>query len=188
MNQPIVYWQNDPKWGFEDVGESTEDLGNVGCLVTSLTMAYNWLMKPEIPLTPKDMNDWLKENPDAFIGANMVVAKAAEHVGLSAPEKARTRGKPGDPRLVEALKEALATSTFTGTPKGVAILHVSKDGGPKGHHFVLARVLDDGFVAVDDPALGRTIDMPLSTLSVNVYWRKALKKYAVVSVIPVSLP
>jgi hypothetical protein len=174
-----VFRQADQEWARVDVGESDEDMAAVGCLVSSLAMASNWLLDTDI--TPADVNQWLLEDPACFIGANMVIHKAAEQVGLKAPAEDRVRGSPTD------LKVCL-NKVFS--KKGhAAILHVATDGGFKGRHFIFCNGLDEnGDIQVADPAPGEKYTIPFATLTRDVKWRSKTKKYRIVSVIPISKP
>jgi len=96
-----TFKQTDPQWGstiydHANLWSETPYFGRWGCLVTSLTMIFNYYGMDTLPdgttLTPASLNDWLRSQPDGYIGTGLVNWQAAT-------------------RLTHAL------STLNGTPK-----------------------------------------------------------------------
>jgi hypothetical protein len=123
--------QADPAWSRVPIGNSNSTLGNVGCLLTSLTMISNFLRGGH--LTPPDTNDIGKRTPGSFQGANTVIDVLAGGIGLTAPEGLRKRA--GTAHTNDALRALIEATLLKG---GVPILHVDHDGSfNSGEHFIV---------------------------------------------------
>jgi hypothetical protein len=146
--------QADPAWSRVPIGNSTSTLGNVGCLLTSLTMISNFLRGSH--LTPPDTNDIGKRTPGSFQGANTVIDVLAGGIGLTAPEGLRKRA--GTAHTNDALRALIEATLLKG---GVPILHVDHDGSfNSGEHFIVC--LDQQGV---DPKLRVNLQQSLNDLT-----------------------
>jgi hypothetical protein len=146
--------QADPAWSRVPIGNSTSTLGNVGCLLTSLTMISNFLRGTS--LTPPDTNDIGKRTPGSFQGANTVIDTLAGGIGLTAPEGLRKRA--GTAHTNDALRALIEATLLKG---GVPILHVDHDGSfNSGEHFIVC--LDQQGV---DPKLRVNLQQSLNDLT-----------------------
>lgn len=177
--------QNDPRWGSHQLGKGTLTIGKAGCLLTCLVMAANRLRSES--KTPLEA-DALCTAAGAFNGSLIVVPKAAEVLGLRAPDAARVRAKPGDLHLTATIRDTLQQD-------GLAIVHVDHDsklplGDPEGDHFVLAfRVVKpdigpEHYECVD-PAPGAVVWLDTTSCEGTSKWGKQFKQYKATGVIPV---
>ena len=177
--------QADHRWAAKQLGKGTFTIGRAGCLLTCLTMAANRLCLSD--LTPVDA-DVLCTTAGAFNGSLLVVSKAAEVLGLSAPEAARVRAKPGDPHITNTIRDVLRQD-------GLAIIHVDHDstkptGAPEGDHFVLAFRLVKPDIGPEhyecaDPAPGTVVWLDTAKCEGTSKWGKQFKQYKATGVIPV---
>lgn len=123
--------QADAVWKDILIGASSKTIGAVGCLLTALTMASNYLRGTS--LTPPDTNEIGKMHPGSFSGANTVISTLAAAIGLGAPESLRLRSGS-----VSSLRARIDSTLSRG---GVAILAVdynrSGTGNLEGDHFIL---------------------------------------------------
>ena len=146
--------QADPAWSRVPIGNSTSTIGNVGCLLTALTMISNFLRGTS--LTPPDTNEIGKRTPGSFQGANTVIATLATSIGLAAPEGLRKRA--GTAHTNDALRALIEATLRKG---GVPILHVDHDRSfTSGEHFIVC--LDQQGV---DPKMRESIQQSLSALT-----------------------
>ena len=173
LNNVRNFWQNDDKWGPELIGYSTNTIGRVGCLLTTLTIATNALNKHSY--TPKDANIIVRE-ANGFKDDSLLTAMAAESLGLKT--MAVVKG------TLASMKDAVDLSLQNG---GFAILHVEFDprNGNQGDHFVLIHSRIDGYYNASDPAYGATIKIS-SDLDGDVASTKShVKLYKPNSVTPI---
>jgi hypothetical protein len=152
-----------------------------------MTMASNFLRGTT--LTPDVAND-LCVTSGAFVGYFLIVEKAAESLGIYAPDAMRLRGKIGDQAIPIKIRDVLTT--------GIAILHVnhnlelSRGEYPQGAHFVLAlrRVtIPTGlarFECLDPtPRKARVWFNDADTCTGTTQWGMVQKTYRAVGVIPI---
>ena len=177
------FWQGDPGWGHDQLGEGTSSMGGGGCLVTSLTMLAMYFGTKNTSLTPGQANIDMRK-ASAFIEgkSDLVMHRGAAVLGLEAPAEDRLKSYWGDPALKKLLLDTIALGD-------AAIIHVSTDGDPKdgGEHFIAAFKIEGDCIVCADPALGRPVFIPLSTMSLKVMWRDKEKLYQIVSVAPVRV-
>lgn len=174
------FYQGSSAWGSDLVGNGSSSMAKAGCLVTSMTAIAFFLDTVGATMNPGVANALMKDIPGSFIGSNMKMHVAAKALNLQAPTAERTYGPWGDPAHRNALVKAIENGEC-------AIVHVSTDGDPKdgGEHFIAAYAIADGQVLCSDPALGRSVTIPLSTMATVVMWRDKPKQYQIVSVAPV---
>lgn len=146
--------QADPEWSRVKIGNSTSTIGNVGCLLTSLTMISNFLRGTF--LTPPDTNEIGKKTPGAFQGAETVINTLAGAIGLTAPEQLRKRA--GKNHTDDVLRSLIQNTLLKG---GIPILHVDHDGSfNSGEHFIVC--LDQQGV---DPKMRQSLQQSLNQLT-----------------------
>lgn len=73
--QVPFYSQVDDRWAYDQMGDSDCNIGNCGCLITSVTMAYNYY---GIRVTPAQFNEWLGDNNGYDGGGNLYWNKINE--------------------------------------------------------------------------------------------------------------
>ena len=188
--------QSDPSWSHCRLGHGPSTIGRAGCLLTALCQARVWLHdddKTARIVEPVDANLRCLD-AGAFVGSGLVVAKAAQALGLVADPSLRRSITSGDDALRNAIRDAFERGD-------VVLLHVDHDstlahGDPEGDHWILALRLElvdhhdtPGVVSITpelvcaDPATGREARISLRTLhDIGGTW----KPYRVTDVQPVS--
>lgn len=177
--------QNDRRWGALQLGTGKSTIGRGGCLLCVLTMAVRHLTDRSL-LIPPHVNQACIEG-DCFTESNLIFDRACRMYGLTSPPAERITlplMEQSRAPLVDALQKFLRG--------GLAVIHVDHDssatnGDPEGDHFLLCVGMDDQSAQCADPALGRTVDLVLPSLTANVEWGRVSKTYRAVSVRPVRL-
>lgn len=179
---PRGLYQGDPRWNRTLVGNSALTCGNVGCGLTSLTMAANAFHGTN--LTPDQANDIIKASGGGFDGPNLFFPAAAAALRMSAPESKRIRfaAHAALPTLRGCIDETLAAG-------GLAIIDISYDGGANHAHFILCYARDaQGNYLCKDPArpsdsAGHHTDQP-TKLPPDLQTMAGSKQYTGEAVIP----
>lgn len=185
--------QGDALWSQHRLGHGPSTIGRAGCLLTALCQARAWLHDDDRIVSPDDANLRCLD-AGAFVGSGLVVAKAAQALGLVADPALRRSITGGDEALRDAIRGAFDRSD-------VALLHVDHDstlphGDPEGDHWILALHLvmvdhhdNPGVVAITpeivcaDPATGREARLSMRTLhDIGGTW----KPYRVTDVQPLG--
>lgn len=170
-----VLWQGDPRWGKALLGDGTSTIGKAGCVLTSLVEAARRIGgRPDMSIP---MLNELATNAGVFSGSELVVAEAAQLVGLDAGP--RIDAAPGDQRLRAAIEHALSR------PDGGAIVRVDHNGDGKGDHTIFAYGWHEGppkAIKCTDSAPAKVITLSWPALTATVQWGKVAKHYRVVRV------
>lgn len=165
------------------LGHGPSTIGRGGCLLTCLEICRRELLKNG----PADVSAANKRclAADAFAQDRLIVEKAASALGLDAPSADRVYAHDADDaHLASALVDAVT--------KGLAILHVDHDSGKpngdaSGDHFIVAVAKAADWVQCLDPACGRVVlDFP-SLRGLATWGNNDIRKYRVVSLIPVRV-
>ena len=181
MPAPDLLYQADSRWSTILLGAGPSTIGRGGCLLCCLTMAARRL-QTRPALIPPHAN---KQFQDAAVydGDRLRIHDAAPVLGLLAPLSERVMGRPGDPHIKDAIRDAFGAD-------GLAVLHVDYDGEKPGgdvdgDHFVLAVELTPTSVVCLDPAVGRvTLSWPVLE-GVAVWGKVDRRAYCVVGVRPI---
>ena len=181
----MTAWQNDARWGSLMCGHGPGRIGDVGCVLSSLTEAANRFTPRN--LNPATLNMVLQKVPGAFVdgtaaanpGDELVLPIACGQVGLECGES--LLAPAGSSSLVDALKAALGD--------GGAFLRIDINGDGKGDHTILA-VRDIGHVIEctdsawprQEGVAGGYAMISWDGLSAEVWWNKTFHTYRVVGV------
>ena len=142
-------------WSGIILGSGPATIGLGGCILTSITMAFNTLqnMTGENALTPDAANSIIKQ-AGGFVGDMMIIEKGANALGLDMPAKV-ANATPSSTHMAQM--RALLDDTLA--KGGVALLRVNHNVNmnPAGHHTILVHGKSgSGYVAAD-PALARDV-------------------------------
>lgn len=131
-----LYAQGDPQWGKDKMGKSGKTIHQIGCAMTSTTMALNKTSGKSF--TPKDMNTYLNGHGGYTDGGAIYWGKAAEYVSKAYTGKAYTKAN------VDGELNA-------GRPVVISV----KSGG---HWVCVAGRQADGSYIIHDPAGGKVLN------------------------------
>ncbi len=120
-----TFLQNDPRWGSDKLGKTTESLASIGCAVCSVAMACVNLGES---LTPKDLNQQLTQN-GGFTGDGWLVWGALPKI-TSGRVMVDVASQPSHAGLDGALKRGAYPVVKFILPYGVPhwVVIVGKDG------------------------------------------------------------
>ncbi len=171
-------------WSTTPLGKSTEfTIGEAGCMLTSLTMAVNTLTHDEI--TPDVAQAAaLNYSPNTFSGPELVLEKAADALGVRAPESERIHDTDSSGRKPTAAQLSANISAALRN-KGMAIVHVAKDFSATGEHFLLVYKKKGGMFVAADPAPGADVLIDPKTLTGKSDWGYKVFDYRIVGSAPV---
>ena len=136
----IPYSQRDIEWAEDRLGTSTEyTLGTAGCLVTSVASMLSDLT--DRPVSPGELNLWLRENRGYASGALFIFSSVAAF-GVRLAEMIRCQTTPAPiTHMAEALED-----------DAVVIVQVdSKPGGELDQHWVRLLTVDEKDAEIIDP-------------------------------------
>lgn len=170
-------WQGASPWGKQKLGNGDSTIGGAGCVLTCLCEAAR-LFKTRPLLTPDEANEKLLGVEGAFLGSNLVLAKAAPAFGLECPEAGWVQAQPGHPSLKDAFDHGLVDGV-------AAFVRVDMDGDGQGDHTILAVGRRDNAIDCIDPALAQHVLLSWPSLEVGVRWGKRDVMYRVVGFRPV---
>lgn len=147
-------------WGRLILGFGSDSIGLSGCILTALTMAFNYFNPSSTPLTPDTANDLLKQ-ANAFVAnsSSMYVDRGAAAIGMILQDIVSFDGK-GTPSA-DAINAMTSFIDKTLSSGGLILLRVdhNRDIGLKGDHtIVIYDRTPTGYIAAD-PALARMIDI-----------------------------
>ncbi len=148
-------------------------ISSKGCLLTSITMAYNTFYNEK--MNPVQANRLIKKN-NGFAGADIIQPTAASVLGMKTTGKI-VQGTVSDMRAIT--DETLLNG-------GLIIFHVDKNDNRSGDHFVLVHgKVNDNYV-VADPSTGEDFLMDSNTLKTEFKNDKGKveRHYKVISAIP----
>src|SRR5574337_675712 len=173
----MTLWQNAKPWGSQKLGNGSSTIGGAGCVLTCLCEAAR-LFGTKPLLTPDEANEDLKDVDGAFLGSELVLAKAAPVYGLECPTGGWVQAEPGHQSLKDAFEQHLVDGV-------AAFVRVDIDGDGKGDHTILAVGRRDGAIDCLDPALAQHVYLSWPSLEVGVRWGKRDLTYRVVGFRPV---
>jgi hypothetical protein len=155
VREVTYYLQNDPVWSKDTIGETSQTLGGVGCLISCAASAMTEL---GIDITPAELNEKLSE-VGGFSGASLIWYKIHEAI----PEVDYTYSRVFSAKTIENdLSEGR-----------LPIVNVRYFGGAT--HWVLIIGAKDGEFMIYDPLNREKTPVPLSTHG-KVYSYRVLVK------------
>jgi len=163
--------QGDPRWASLPVGFSTKTMANVGCFFTSLVAARNMLLGGSM-LPPEAMQ--LVKRQEAFQGVMLILTKAAQALGVSAPESERIRANQGSVEDLRMKADDILRRN------GIVIFNVGYNG-PTADHFLICNRRSAGGYECMDVAGTKAHSMTLDPTSLQGQ-RTASKRYITVGV------
>ena len=136
----IAYSQRDVEWAEDRLGTSKEyTMGTAGCLVTSVASMLSDLT--DRPVSPGELNLWLRENKGYASGALFVFSSVASF-GVRVAEMIHCQATPAP---IKHMSEALGDGA-------VIIVQVdSKPGGALNQHWVRVLSIDEKDGQIMDP-------------------------------------
>ena len=136
----IPYSQRDVEWAEDRLGTSKEyTMGTAGCLVTSVASMLSDLT--DRPVSPGELNLWLRENKGYASGALFVFSSVAPF-GVRLAEMIHCQSTPAP---IKHMSEALDDGA-------VVIVQVdSKPGGALDQHWVRLLTVDEKDAEIIDP-------------------------------------
>ncbi len=166
--------QGDIRWAGQTVGNSSSTYSSIGCVVTAVTMAANALRGTNY--TPND----LRPGGNAGLTSSYYDGGAIRSEQAFAKLGCRVTGRVDNGRVslgVPTMCQIIDTALASGQ---LALLRVDYDlASPETNHTVVCYSHDgDSYVCVD-PAGGRVIKIPGSTLQMQ---RTADKLYSVTGI------
>lgn len=163
--------QGDPRWASLPVGFSTKTMGNDGCFFTSLVAARNMLLGGSM-LPPEAME--IAKRQEAFQGVMLILTKAAQALGVSAPESERIRANQGSVEDLRAKADDILRRN------GIVIFNVGYNAPTSNHFLICNRRSASGYECMD-VAGTRAHFMTLDPSSLQGQ-RTASKRYITVGV------
>jgi hypothetical protein len=155
VREVTYYLQNDPVWSKDTIGETSQTLGGVGCLISCAASAMTEL---GIDITPAELNERLSE-VGGFSGASLIWYKIHEAI----PEVDYTYSRVFS---AETIENDLSEGRLP-------IVNVRYFGGAT--HWVLIIGAKDGEFMIYDPLNREKTPIPLSTHG-KVYSYRVLVK------------
>lgn len=135
--------QGDPRWASMIVGFATkpeDSMANDGCFFTSLVAARNMLLGTAM-LPPEAMQ--IAKRAEAFQGVMLILTKAAQALGVSAPESERIRANQGS---VEDLRQKADDILRR---NGIVIFNVGYNAPTSNHFLICNRRSANGYECMD---------------------------------------
>ncbi|MBQ9818521.1 MAG: SH3 domain-containing protein [Proteobacteria bacterium] len=141
-----LFAQGDSRWGGDYMGKSGKTIKQIGCAMTSTTMALNKTSGKSF--TPKDMNKYLNNNGGYTSGGAIYWGTAAKYVNKSYTAKSYTKGN------VDGELNA-------GRPVVISVKS-------EGHWVCVAGRKSDGTYIIHDPAGGKVLSGSWSSSYIKV--------------------
>lgn len=146
--------QADRRWGAIPLGNS--NIQNIGCCLTSYTMAYNYLLNPSSELTPDKSIDIAKRSRSIDSRGWIIHSSLAQALNMSFVDEIKNTNNNNLRNFIES-----------GLNSGDALLfHVDWKEGIEGDHWIMCYKKDDsGNYFCNDPSGGKTISIDKETLT-----------------------
>lgn len=139
-----------PEWGKKFVGNSTELIEDVGCMVTAAIAAAN-MMKGRV-MRVDDGIEIIKK-AGGFSGALLILDTAMRALGCYSSDAERVRNSHNIPELRAKIDNTLDRG-------GLAMIHVDYDlSTPLSNHFIVCYGRENGKYLCMDPAGGALISL-----------------------------
>ncbi len=156
-------------WSGVTLGNGPGLIGPEGCVLTSLTNAWN-LFNPDALMTPDTANDIIK-GAAGFIHDALIVATGAGALGINAPDAQHLKVSAGAD--VGSMRAVIDAALGAG---GAALVRVFHGGNHvDGDHSVLIYGGGGGSYIAADPALARQITFDSNLVSQDgIHWGGAV--------------
>ncbi len=146
-----LYAQGDSRWGGDYMGSSGKTIKQIGCAMTSTTMALNKTAGKSF--TPKDMNNYLNKNGGYTSGGAIYWGTAAKYVSKSYTAKSYTKANvdgelnAGRPVVVSVKSEGHWVCVAGRKSDGSYIIHDPAGGKILGGTWSSSYIKVDGYAA-----------------------------------------
>ncbi len=156
------YYQTDPQWrnkilGHTDQNPDPQTIGEIGCALTSAVMLfhyYHYSFLPDgSPLTPASLNDWLKNQPDGYINANLLNWQALTRLSTQLHQQYHLSGNSSFPKFEYQFIRGPANDYYWQSVYSFTSLEAAQPliAEITGHFIVVNKTTLDGQIGIIDP-------------------------------------